>query len=310
MSKMSKGKTWFDRYDKATFNREFDGMEKYKGSGDVWARNFIAKRLAKNAGIDFDPDAKDKYCPTLHTEWLKWNKNPQCLPKTWDGLLSKEGKVTYKECKADIHKRICVKWYNTATYTFVFCFCEDLKLKDWEPGEDPSRRAWKSTSNQKSLILPRHNPYEKSLEIVNYVGSYCPPRLSDAIIAYEGNTKQEPHRNYGFWLIDEKDADFVYAILKSSMFRAWCKLTANSGGYSHFAPAMWDTFPLTNLTDDKESEIKTAGWELQEGRKDSQKKLDQLIDGLFTPADSTHILSDECRIRILAQGFLDAFYGV
>ena len=52
---MSKGQTWFDRYGYATFNCEFDGMEKDKGSGHVWARNFIAKRLAENAESDCDP---------------------------------------------------------------------------------------------------------------------------------------------------------------------------------------------------------------------------------------------------------------
>ena len=112
----------------------------------------------------------------LSSSYLAWSKNIQCPPKTWDDLLSKEGKVTYKECKTDSHKRICVKWYNTETYTFVFCFCEVPKLKDWEPGDDPERRAWESTRNQKSLILPRHNPYEKSLEIADYVSSYFPPR--------------------------------------------------------------------------------------------------------------------------------------
>ena len=119
---------------------------------------------------------------------LSWNKNVQCPPKTWDGLLSKEGRVIYKECKADSHKWICVKWYNTQTYTFVFCFCEEPKSTDWKPNEDPNRRAWESTGNQKSLIMPRHNPYEKSLEIADYVSSYFPPRWPDVVIAYEGNT--------------------------------------------------------------------------------------------------------------------------
>lgn len=194
--------------------------------------------------------------PSSYLAW--WNKNPQCPPKTWDDLLSNKVRVTYKECKADSHKRICVKWYNTETYTFVFCFCKDPKLKDWKPGDKDLRcTAWESTSNQKSLILPRHNPYEKSLEIADYVSSYFPPRWPDAIIAYEGNTKQERYRNYGFWLIDEKYADFVYAILKSSMFRAWCELTActwyrdsakkKHKGNSHFTIGMWDTFPIRDI---------------------------------------------------------------
>ena len=267
---------------------------------------------------------------------LAWNKNPQCPPKTWDdrdGLLSKEGPVIYKECKADSHKRICVKWYNTETYTFVFCFCEDPKPKDWGPGdEDPNRcRAWESTGNQKSLILPRHNPYEKSLEIVDYVSSYFPPRWPDAIIAYEGNTKQEPGRNYGFWLIDEKDADFVYAILKSSMFRSWCELTAADEGEEegHFSTGMWDTFPIQDTTTllsklsnryvanifsclgggaTVEGAISCAGrWLSRNVWKQHSPtfSFDECMDELcgFGPVPS----SPYSRKQILAKGFLDMF---
>ena len=123
----------------------------------------------------------------LPYSYLAWSKNVQCPPKIWDGLLSDKGRVTYKECKADSHKRICVKWYNTETYTFVFCFCEDPKSTDWKPGDKNRPRAWESTSNQKSLILPRHNPYEKSLEIADCAGSYFPSHWRNAAIAYEGN---------------------------------------------------------------------------------------------------------------------------
>lgn len=244
---------------------------------------------------------------SLPSSYLAWSKNVQCPPKTWNGLLSDEGKVTYKECKADSHKRICVKWYNTKTYTFVFCFCKDPEPKEWKPGDDPNRRAWKSTSNQKSLILPRHNPYEKSLEIADYVSSYFPPRWSDAIIAYEGNTKQEPHRDYGFWLIDEKYADFVYAILKSSMFRAWCELTAYTEGQGHFTVGMWDTFPLPKLTESQESAIMIAGQKLRKKWPWAQGELNKLVDELFVPALLSQFLTNVDRRQILGKGFLNMF---
>lgn len=259
---------------------------------------------------------------------LSWNKNVQCPPKTWDKLLSGKGKVIYTECKANTGKRICVKWYNTQTYTFVFCFCEDPKLKAWNPGDDPNRRAWESTSNQKSLILPRHDPYEKSLEIADYVSSYFPPRWPDAILAYEGNTKQEPNRNYGFWLIDEKDADFVYAILKSSMFRSWCELTANTDGKGegHFTVGMWDTFPIQDIkkplsqlenpspelseflktcplkTLTVEEAIKRAGQRRKKGWK--QSVFDKCMDEL---CGFGRIPKNYSRKQILAKGFLGMF---
>ena len=288
------GKLENESTNKAIINKKKSKREKEKERLG-FRMDELAVRISRHAGIPATLPLPPSYL-----------KNPQCPPKTWDGLLSKEGRVIYKECKADSHKRICVKWYNTETYTFVFCFCEDPELKDWEPDEDPNRRAWKSTSNQKSLIMPRHNPYEKSLEIADYVSSYFPPRWPDAIIAYEGNTKQEPDRNYGFWLINEEYADFVYAILKSSMFRAWCELTANTDGkgQGHFTVGMWDTFPLPKLTEAQERKIITAGQDIKKGRPQSQEKLDKFVDRLFKPANS---LTDKCRKRILAGEFLKVF---
>ena len=156
----------------------------------------------------------------------------------------------------------------------------------------------KSTKIFKGLAVQRHSQFENTLDNIN------PIELSFSI-------NNDIDLGDGFWLIKGKYQyeNFVYAILKSSMFRAWCELTAYTEGQGHFTVGMWDTFPLPNLTCSQRGKIITAGRELQKGRKDSQKKLDKLIDGLFTSPDSTHILSDKCRIRILAQGFLDAFYG-
>ena len=155
-----------------------------------------------------------------------------------------------------------------------------------------------STKTFKGLAVRRHNEFKNTLDKHKSHGTFFSFSINNDI-----------DLGYSFWLIGDQYKDFVYAILKSSMFNAWCKLTANGNGRSHFATAMWYIFPLPQLTCSQKGKIITAGRELQEGRKDSQKKLDKLIDGLFTSPDSTHILSDKCRIRILAQGFLDAFYG-
>ena len=250
---------FYDNIDPSPDKRGFDGISsgtrdpRKKGNealnlGD--RMDELEKRISHHAGITATL--------SLPYSYLAWSKNIQCPPKAWDGLLSNKEQVIYKECKADSHKRMCVKWYNTKTYNFVSCFCEDPEPKEWKPGDQNRPRAWESTSNQKSLILPRHNPYERSLEIADFVSSYFPPRWPDAIIAYEGNKGET---KYGFMLINEYDAPFVYAVLKSSMFRAWCELTAHTDGRGagHFTVGMWDTFPLPKLTNSRKSLIITAG---------------------------------------------------
>ena len=188
MPKMSKGQMWFDRYNHATYNLDFDGMKEACGKGDIYARNFIAKRLAEHAGINYDPFSSSvQYHPTLAPEWLKWNKNPQCPPDIW--------------------KKISVPLVPTSKKTF------------------------------KGLAVQRHSKVKSTLDNINHI------ELSFSI-------NNDIDLGYGFWLIDDQYEDFVYAILKSSMFRAWCELTAADKGKEkgHFSMGMWDTFPIQDTT--------------------------------------------------------------
>ena len=151
------------------------------------------------------------------------------------------------------------------------------------------------TSNKtfKGLAVQRHSKVESTLDNINHI------ELSFSI-------KNDIDIGYGFWLIDDQCKDFVYAILKSSMFRAWCELTAADEGKEkgHFSTGMWDTFPLPKLTESQERKIITAGQDIQKGRPQSQEKLDKFVDRLFKPANS---LTDKCRKRILAGEFLKMF---
>ena len=83
MKTMYQGKKWYDRYDKATYNLYFDGMKEAEGKGSDYARNFIAKRISRQAGINYDPFLPLKYLPALERKWLKWNRDPQCPPQEW-----------------------------------------------------------------------------------------------------------------------------------------------------------------------------------------------------------------------------------
>ena len=76
------------------------------------------------------------------------------------------------------------------------------------------------------LIVPRCTFYRDALETLDFVSSYFKNAGSNCA-AIEKIQNNCPH---GFWLIQltEKNidnTDFVYAILKSGMFRAWCELT-------------------------------------------------------------------------------------
>lgn len=144
-----------------------------------------------------------------------------------------------------------------------------------------------SKKSFKGLAVQRHSKVKSTLDNTNHI------ELSFLI-------NNDIDLGYGFWLIDDDQyKDFVYAILKSSMFRAWCELTAadEGEGEGHFSTGMWDTFPLPRLTESQGRKIITAG-------KESQKKLDKFVDRLFKPANS---LTDKCRKRILAGEFLKMF---
>ena len=240
---------WFDRYNHATYNLDFDGMKEARGKGDTYARNFIAKRLAEHAGINYDPFSSSvQYHPTFAPEWLKWNKNPQCPPDIW--------------------KKISVPLVPTSKKTF------------------------------KGLAVQRHSKVKSTLDNINHI------ELSFSI-------NNDIDIGYGFWLIDDQYEDFVYAILKSSMFRAWCELTVNSKGHSHhFTIGMWDIFPLPKLTESQKSAIIIAGQKLRKRWPWAQGELDKLVDGLFVPAPLSQFLTNVDRKQILTEGFLDAFYGV
>ena len=242
MSKMSKGQTWFNRYDDATYNREFDGMEKDKGSGPVWARNFIAKRLAENANIGYDPFCYPtiQYHPTLSPEWLKWNKNSQCPPKTWDNLQAPtNGKYDlvlkstgYKCCIWRSENKMGQEWFN------------NLKNCAWNSKCSSKPQGWEYSRNKKCLVIAHHNSYSDTLKTTDYAEVYFNSVFNKLSTVCHFIINADSGERHGFWLINADNSPFVYAILKSSMFKAWCSLFANTEGVSHFAPPMWDTFPL------------------------------------------------------------------
>lgn len=81
---------------------------------------------------------------------------------------------------------------------------------------------------------------------------------------------------------------------------------------------MWDTFPLLRRDpqnpqkrpEDIVKDIKKAGQNLK-NEKGAQKALDNVIDSLFNLPGGipSSFIFIEMRKKMLAEGFLDAFYG-
>ena len=179
----SKIATWLDRL---TNDKEchFDPFGKNNPTFDK-----LAERIASQAGITPSHNNTDcrnnHFMPDLPPRLLAWNKNPQCPPDIWE--------------------KISVPLVPTSKKPF------------------------------KGLAVQRHSKVKSTLDNINYI------ELSFSI-------NNDIDLGYGFWLIDDQYKDFVYAILKSSMFRAWCKLTAHTdGGEGHFTVGMWDTFPIQDI---------------------------------------------------------------
>lgn len=141
----------------------------------------------------------------------------------------------------------------------------------------------------KGLAVQRHSEVKSTLDNINHI------ELSFSI-------NNDIDFGDGFWLIDDQYKDFVYAILKSSMFRAWCELTAytDGKGQGHFTVGMWDTFPLPYLSPCNEKFIIGAA------KDKNWNQLNILVDKLFVPGISNP-LQDSLRLRILAEGFLNIF---
>ena len=159
--------------------------------------------------------------------------------------------------------------------------------------DDPEGNSWNKDEKDKCLAVPRHKKYDDTLRQADYVKNI------DCIDSGTIYFKKGRKRSGLFWLITASEAPFVYSILKSSMFKAWCGLTANTEGDSHFTEGMWNTFPLPSLTDDQKNRIIEA--------RQNQQDLDKIVDALFSlPCDAT----DGDKKNMLAEGFLDAFQDV
>lgn len=170
--------------------------------------------------------------------------------------------------------------------------------------DGPVDNSWNKDGKDGCLAIPRHKKYEVTLGRADYVKNVKNIDSGTGTIYFKNGQK----RDGLFWLITSSEAPFVYAILKSSMFKAWCSLTANTKtantkGNSHFTEGMWNTFPLPALTNDlKENIIKAE---------ENQKKLDEIVDALFNlPCKPTDKVTDEDRKNMLAEGFEKTFRDI
>ena len=178
---------------------------------------------------------------SLPLSCLAWNKNPQCPQRTWECNFKSSTSGSTEEAPTEGKYDSGTGYYciDAPSRKFVPRLCS------WDPiNKKDSPQGWIIKTDDRRLVVPRHTYYEYTLWASDYVENYFPKSYQDGkhIIAYGVNV------DTGFWLIDASEADFVYAILKSSMFRAWCELTEYDGGAGHFTVGMWDTFPIQDTT--------------------------------------------------------------
>lgn len=269
------GKRFNDNLSPKKDDRGFDGIPDGVGAYDARMKErwgCLASRIAEH-GCFPRSCYPFPFSPTLSAPWLAWNKNPQCPPDIWENISVSLVPMSGKPLKG--------------------------------------------------LAVQRHSKVKNTLDNINHI------ELSFSI-------NNDIDLGYGFWLIKDECENFVYAILKSSMFRAWCELTAYTDkwtdkkghkhqGAGHFAVGMWDTFPiqdienhlseLGNLSPEIEAlfpdnptveeAIRRAGQWLKNGWTQSVS-FDECMDEL---CGFGRIPKDYLRKQILAEGFLDAFYG-
>ncbi|MBR4399736.1 MAG: hypothetical protein IKT06_02245 [Aeriscardovia sp.] len=205
----------------------------------------LTDRIATQGGIPL-PSSTSSFIPTHGIEkWLAWNKNPQCPQKYWSYELDKRGNVNFTDMEEvdveghyDVNKSGNYYCIDAPQRRFLPQLCTALNPKDMKNRP----QGWKIIKNDRRLIVPRHTYYDYTLYAADYVEHYFPKSYQDGkhIIGFgDGST--------GFWLIRADEADFVYAILKSGMFKAWCELTAyvDDQGKGHFAQGMWGHFSHT-----------------------------------------------------------------
>lgn len=195
-----------------------------------------------------------------------------------------------------------VKWYSCNDSQFRNGKCNWIKsCTDYN--------GWIRDGKDNYLIKARHTSIDKS-EDVDYVKNYGIPS-DTTIIAWKG----DHYSKYGFWLFKEEEADFIYAILHSDMFRAWCELTARTTwsdengiqrtgrhkGDGDFSAGMWDTFYFLEDINLSKENIKKAVKDLRENVLDAQGTLNRLIDSLVL--GKTIKLEHNGRLQILADRF-------
>ena len=174
---------------------------------------------------------------------------------------------------------------------------------------------WNHKKKDGDPVVMRHEECNSTLDYVTYFESFFNNTSPIADIS-----------TYRFWLLKKDRADFAYAILKYSMFKAWCNLEA--AGQRHFSIGMWDTFPiqdiekhlsqLENLSPEirdlfpntltVEEAIKQAGQWLKKGWTQSVT-FDECMDELCGFGHIPHIPQKYSREEILEKNFLYAFYG-
>lgn len=308
----SRYKTWGERYKKLT-----EDLIGFDGNEDEAKKNYqdyIAVRIYNN-------------CQGADTE-AKYNKKLKFLTKSFNIGTDKNLLTYFPNPVKCLPLWYPDQWYVNAEMTLKDIDSSGLQVKPddgWITGPNGKKMnyewiktgRWDHKKKDGDLVVMRHKECNSTLDYVTYFESFF------------NNTNQIADiSTYSFWLLKKDIADFAYAILKYSMFEAWCNLMKRVWpGQKHFSEGMWDTFPiqdigkplsqLENLSPEirnlfaktptvktVEEAIKQAGQWRKNGWE--QSVFDKCMDEL---CGFGRIPQGYSREEILKKNFLYAFYG-
>lgn len=226
----SRYKKWGERYKKLTDGlKGFDGKKRKKGDPGNY-QDDIAVRIydncrgypGKTKGRSYNnrPSFLDQsFNIGAYKNLLKYFPNPvKCLP------------LWYPD-----------QWYVNAKMTLKDIENSGLQVKPDKPklgyGWTKGSR-WNHKNKDGDLVVMRHEEYRSTLKYVTPFESF-----------FNNTSPKADISTYPFWLLKKDRADFAYAILKYSMFEAWCNLMVfySKRSDKHFSIGMWDTFPIQDI---------------------------------------------------------------
>ena len=208
-------KKWGERYKKLTDDLiGFDGKKRKKGDPGNY-QDDIAVRIYNNSRGKAKEDDYDN--------------NPQFLTQSFNIGADKNLLNYFPDPVECLPLWYPDRWYDNAKVTPKDIENSGLQVKPddgWKPDPNGEKMnyewiktgRWNHKNKDGDLVVMRHEEYSSTLDYVMYFESF-----------FNNTSLRADISTYPFWLLKKNRADFAYAILKYSMFKAWCNLMKRFG---------------------------------------------------------------------------------